>query len=182
VVRFLWEFEMKLSAQFSDDMKYRYLLTRYWSPQIDPLVWIMLNPSIADASRDDPTVKRCVEFSINSGFGGCVILNLFALRSTYPGNLLRDADPVGPENDGYLKYWTGKKLKVVCAWGCLHKKLLYRPIEVLKMLEGSDLRCLRLTKFHREPHHPLYLPSRLRPVKMDWEHMVNVYELRMSDV
>jgi hypothetical protein len=171
---------VKLSAQFSDDLKYRYTLERHWSPLVPPLIWILLNPSTADAFKDDPTIRRCIEFSINSGFGGCLILNLFAWRSTNPGGLLKVEDPVGPENDGYIKHWVAKKLSIVCGWGCMHKKLLWRPLQVLEFLERSDLYYLRPTNVHHEPNHPLYLPSKLRPIPMDRGEMMEVYERRKS--
>jgi hypothetical protein len=170
----------RLAAEFSPDMKYRYTITRHWSDTHEPLVWIMLNPSIADASRDDPTIRRCMEFSINSGFGGCLILNLFAFRSTNPGGLLINKDPVGPDNDKHIAWWGSQRYKVVCAWGCLHEKLLWRPLQVLKMLEGANLNYIRLTKVHGEPGHPLYLPSKLRPKPMNHEEILGVYERRMS--
>ncbi len=171
---------MKLSAQFSDDMKYRYTLERHWAPLVPPLVWILLNPSTADAFRDDPTVKRCMGFSMNSGAGGCLILNLFAWRSTNPGGLLHTKDPVGPDNDGYIRHWVAKGLNVVLGWGCMHKKLLWRPLQVLKLLDKSKLYYLRPTTVHHEPNHPLFLSSKLRPVEMDHGEMVHVYERRLS--
>jgi hypothetical protein len=171
---------LKLSACFSPDRKYRYILERTWSAQ-PPLAWVLLNPSTADESRDDPTVRRCIEFSINSGHGACQIFNLFAWRSTNPKNLLGVEDPVGrPENDAILALLVRKKVKIVCAWGCLPKKLLRRPLEVLKFLP-DNLYYLRPTEVHGEPHHPLYLPSRLRPVPMNREKMIEVYEKRIAD-
>jgi hypothetical protein len=173
---------MKLSASFSPDRAYRYVLERTWSAQ-PPLAWVLLNPSTADESRDDPTVKRCIEFSINSGYGGCQIFNLFAWRSTNPKNLVSVEDPVGrPENDDILKFLGVRKTKIVCAWGCMHKKLLWRPLEVLKFLwEPDSLYYLRPTEVHGEPHHPLYLPSRLRPIPMNRARMIKVYEKRIAD-
>lgn len=170
---------MKLSAQFSPGRKYRYLLERQWSA-LPPLTWIMLNPSTADESQDDPTVRRCMGFSINSGYGGCRIFNLFALRSTAPCNLLSTNNSAGkPENDSFLETLAIEKPKIVCAWGCMYKKLLWRPLEVLKFLPDT-LYWLKPTKAHGEPHHPLYLSSKFNPVPMDRQKMIEVYEKRIG--
>jgi|HubBroStandDraft_2_1064218.scaffolds.fasta_scaffold343293_2 hypothetical protein len=170
---------MKLSAHFSPDRKYRYLLERQWSA-LPSLVWIMLNPSTGTESQDDPTIRRCMGFSINAGYGRCRIFNLFALCSTAPCNLLSTKNSVGaPENDNFLRILAIEKPKIVCAWGCMYKKLLWRPLEVLKILPDT-LYYLKPTKTHGEPHHPLYLSSKLRPVPMDRQKMIEVYEKRIG--
>jgi hypothetical protein len=174
---------VRLSATISDDQKYRYVLERQWS-NLDPLVWIMFNPSTADALRDDPTIRRVIGFSMNSGYGSCVILNLFALRSTAKWAVCnRNVDPVGPENDRHIKQWAFRKSqKIVLAWGNVFNSMSWRPIEVLKILDGCSLQYLKLGK-GGEPYHPLYLPSRLRPVPLEafsLENLRDAYNFKWS--
>jgi hypothetical protein len=154
---------MKLGAVFSEDRKYRYRLWRIWNFNQPPLAWIMLNPSTADETKDDPTIKRCIGYSMNLGFGGCQIFNLFGWRSTYPVDLRSALDPVGPLNDGVI--FSGcEKLKIICAWGNVWKDLAWRAKAVTDLLAGADLNYLKLNG-SGYPAHPLYLHSKLTPTK-----------------
>lgn len=113
-------------AVLSDDARYRYELGRRWPNLLDGggrgrIVWVMLNPSIADASVDDQTVRRCVHYSRRDGFDDLAIVNLYAYRATKPvelGRLARDGgDPMGPENADYLDRHLADAAMVVAAWG-----------------------------------------------------------------
>jgi hypothetical protein len=157
---------MKLNAKLSPDRVYRYRLSRIWNDNVPPLMWLMLNPSTADESRDDPTIRRCIGYSINFGFGGIVIHNLFAYRSTDWEKLKYINDPVGPDNDdGIID--DAVKLKVVCGWGnhALDPKLIWRLDAVFAFLFGLDLNYLKLTS-RKTPNHPLYLKSTLTLQKL----------------
>src|SRR5262245_35053012 len=94
---------------------YRYVLTRQVGPGTRTATFIMLNPSTADASDNDPTIRRCIGFSRLWGCGRLVVLNLFAFRATQPADLKKAAEPVGPEN----RAWFEKSLSglVICGWG-----------------------------------------------------------------
>jgi len=81
---------------------YRYLLWRTWDASLPRALWILLNPSMADERKDDPTLRRCTRFSASWRFGGLEIVNLFALRTPYPRDLYQAADPVGPANDRHI--------------------------------------------------------------------------------
>src|SRR5437870_2889354 len=85
-------------AKISDCGRYRYTLTRRVGVG-GPLVWVMLNPSTADAEVDDPTIRRVMKFTEASDCGLAIVVNLFALRSPSPKALRGHADPVGPDND-----------------------------------------------------------------------------------
>ena len=89
-------------AVFSPCQTWRYLLRRIWDHDVPPCYWIMLNPSTADAEKNDPTVTRCIKFSHRWGHGGCVVLNIFAYRSTDPRGLRTYSDPIGPVNDAFI--------------------------------------------------------------------------------
>ena len=128
----------------------------------------MLNPSTADAEKFDPTVRRCFGFARDWGFGGLEVVNLFALRSTYPDLLGKAGDPVGPGNDAAILTAVEGSDLVVAAWG-IHGRLHGRDRAVLKLIEGiADLYCLGTTKA-KDPLHPLHQPKSLKPV-LYWSH------------
>ena len=147
------------AAWFSDDRRYRYLLTRWWSDAPEAMTWIMLNPSTADASADDPTIRRCIRFARREGCGSIRVVNLFALRATHPRELsLPGRDPVGPDNDRILAEHAQAHL-VVAAWGA-GGALNGRAREVGSRLTtaGVRLMCFGVTR-DGHPRHPLYVRS-----------------------
>src|ERR1051326_5628436 len=99
---------MNPRALFSPCGLFRYRLWRHWTPGMPPLVFVMLNPSTADAEKNDPTVERCERRAKAGGFGGGEVVNLFALRSTDPKALYSAADPIGPENDKVIATAAGR--------------------------------------------------------------------------
>lgn len=137
---------------------WRYRLIRRWDEGLPMVCWIMLNPSTAGHERNDPTIRRCIEFSKRWGFGGMMTGNLFALRATDPAELKRNSDPVGSYNDHHLADMSRKCAVTVCAWGS-HPMVNGRAAEVLHLLAdiGTEVRCLGRTKIGR-PKHPLYVP------------------------
>lgn len=147
-------------AEISEDGVFRYALWRTWDAETHPLVFIGLNPSTADASADDPTIRRCRGFAKREGYGGLVMLNLFALRSTDPTGLRRVPDAVGQWNDDALVTRTEGR-DIVAAWGAtLADFVAPRAREVISMLRdrGRVLRCLGTTRFNH-PRHPLYVAA-----------------------
>lgn len=155
-------FESHAGAIISDDGLYRYQLTRAWA--MGPrLVVCLLNPSKADAEQPDPTLNRGVAFAKRWGFGRLTYVNLFAYRSPEPTILTRVADPVGPENDAYIRAAIAEAHLFLVAWGArggLHN----RDRDVLAMVRAAGVtpHCLRVTK-EGFPEHLLYLPGDLKP-------------------
>lgn len=133
--------------------RYRYRLSRIWDPRKPSLVWIMLNPSTADADTDDPTIRRCMGFSHREDCGGIEVLNLFAWRATSPQGLRKTYYPIGPDNDGWIKEVLHPHSRVVAAWGN-HGSYLGRGDTVMKNLIKSGLHVLCLGD---KPRHPLYI-------------------------
>lgn len=163
------------------DGAYRYRLWREWGDPLDRAVFIMLNPSSADAEDDDPTIRRCLGFAMAIGCGALDVVNLFAYRTPDPDVLLdawsHNADIVGPENDAHIGatvatpvcYPPGEPVGrrvVICAWGA-HPLVKHRAAEVLGLLRLARVQplCLRQTK-DGHPGHPLFLPAALRPVPL----------------
>lgn len=156
-------------ALISECGRYRYWLTREWDPAKIKLVWIMLNPSTADADTDDPTIRRCMSFARDLGFGGIRVMNLFALRATDPKELRKQPSPIGPENDAHLRnLGTTAQMDsvsmVIAAWGT-HGKLNRRGEKVAKMITeecGLPLYALKVTA-DGSPGHPLYVAGDTQP-------------------
>ena len=146
-------------AVISDDGLYRYVLDRRWDRSLPIMAWIMLNPSTADAKTDDPTIRRCMGFARREGCGGICVLNLYALRSSSPRALLRHPDPVGPDNDQWLKVLAagGCDGPVIAGWGA-SRIAETRETEVLDLLAGVPVVCLGATR-SGAPRHPLYVRS-----------------------
>lgn len=143
---------MKKSATLSADGLYRYTLQRCWDEDKPRVFFICLNPSTADAEDDDKTVRRIIGFARDWGFGGVLIGNLFALRSRDPSALYKSADPVGPDNDMYLRQMAEQSELIVAAWGN-HGRYLKRSDVVRKMF---PMKCLYVN-CTGEPRHPLYV-------------------------
>jgi hypothetical protein len=144
-------------ATISDCGTYRYRLWRTWS-DAPPVLFVMLNPSTADATANDPTIRKCIAFAKRWGHGGIEVGNLFALRSTDPKALRRHPDPVGPDNDQSLRIMARLCGMVICAWGN-GGTLNGRGRNVAAMLaeEGRAPLCFNITKAG-QPEHPLYRP------------------------
>lgn len=143
---------------------YRYQLWRRWSdaPQFRYVNFVLLNPSTADESTDDPTVRKCVKFARTWGFDGLCITNLFAYRSTNRRALYKVVDPVGFGNNRHILAVATDAALVVCGWG-LDGSLMGRGSIVRRMLRRFDPHYLRLTR--EQPWHPLYLPDNTRPTR-----------------
>ena len=137
---------------------YRYQLTRQWDTHLSTVVFVMLNPSTADASINDPTIRRCINFARSWGFGGLKVVNLFAWRATKPAELKMVADPVGPDNDYYLLKAFAQAPATVVAWGT--NAPVTRVQEVGRLLQAATIgpQCLGATQMGH-PRHPLYVPS-----------------------
>jgi hypothetical protein len=145
------------TAEFDPDRIYRYSLTRTWNPHRLPLVFVMLNPSTADAFVEDPTIRRCLGFARLWGSGGLIVLNAYALRATDPKALRAHPDPVGPDNDAVIsRHLTASIGRVVVAWGAHATPERASHVRALIERAGHRPTCLGRTKAGA-PRHPLYL-------------------------
>lgn len=153
-------------AWFSTDRRYRYALWRVWDAGRDLCNFLMLNPSTADVTSDDPTVARCTRRARSWGYGGLIVTNLFAFRATDPAGLRSAPDPVGPEGDAAIVAAARIAVLVVCAWGN-HGAYRSRAAAVRSLLDGLGVTPYYLALTRRgEPAHPLYLGYGLAPVPM----------------
>jgi hypothetical protein len=175
------------SAVLSDDGVYRYVLRRIWDRALPPVLVVGLNPSTADAENDDPTIRRCIRFARDWGYGGLLMGNVFALRSTDPKRLLTcledRVNPVGElgpwirggresVNDSWLEHMNEHAGLTLAAWGAtkLPPGWTQRPAQVHSLL--GRMHALGLTK-DGMPRHPLYVKASARPIPLpdhahDW--------------
>lgn len=155
------------TAIFSDDRRYRYTLRILWDDSKPLVQFIGLNPSTADEVKDDNTVRRCKRFAQRWRYGGMIMTNIFAFRSTNPRPMKSHPNPIGEtgtfsfgrkhftnRNDYYLARTRSEVSDCVAAWGN-HGLHLNRSAAVLKFLRS--LKCFRITKAG-QPEHPLYMP------------------------
>ena len=153
---------MKKSAIISSCKKYRYELRRVWDPSMPWVLFVCLNPSTADHESEDNTSRVCINYAKRWGYGGLVIANLFAYRSTDKSKLYLVDDPVGPDNDKHLERLSAEATETVCAWtddGAFKD----RDLRVLPMLINP--KCLARLKSGR-PGHPLYKSRELLPTPL----------------
>lgn len=146
---------MELEAVLDETGLYRYSLTRIWDETKWRVCFCMLNPSTADSSKDDPTIRKCIGFAQRWGFGSLEVVNLYAYRATDPKDLWKATLPVGAENDRYIREAVQRSNCVVAAWG-VNAKCQHRVQQVLRLLGGRGALCLGITKAGA-PRHPLYL-------------------------
>jgi len=140
------------SAALSPCRRYRYALWRTWDASLPRVMFIGLNPSTADETTDDPTLRRTMDFARRWGYGGVGNGNLFGFRATDPKAMMAAADPVGPDNDAWLRRLADGAGLVVAAWGN-HGAFRDRSRAVRDLLPA--LHCLKLNA-SGEPAHPLY--------------------------
>jgi len=146
-------------AVFSDCRKYRYALWRRWEMEHPLILFIGLNPSTADETKNDPTIRRCINFAKDWGYGGVMIANLFAFRSTSPEIMKQQKDPIGKENDLWIGKLANASKLVIAAWGN-HGLFLNRCQKIEESL--PPMKCLGLTLL-KQPKHPLYLKKNSVP-------------------
>jgi len=151
--------DMERDAVISDCQKYRYLLRRTWDHERQRALFVMLNPSTADAEVDDATIRSCIRLCRDMGYGSFEVVNLFAWRATDPKELDRCPEPIGDRNDGIIEAAVGRCDTVICAWGAakIARTRARRVCESIRSMRTAIF-CLGKTKAG-DPKHPLYIKS-----------------------
>ena len=153
---------MEKGAIFDDERKYRYVLTRSWDLNKSSVLFIMLNPSTADEKDDDPTIRRCISFAKDWGYGSLSVANLYAYRTKDPKELKLIFNSIGEDNNYWLHTCAYTSNLIVAAWGS-HDFARYRVESVLQLLNEHKIYCLGITK-RGFPKHPLYLKKDTKPI------------------
>ncbi|MGH1539147.1 MAG: DUF1643 domain-containing protein [Arenicella sp.] len=154
---------MKNTAKLSECRKYRFALWRTWDDSKPYVMFVGLNPSTADETTDDRTLARCISYAKSWGYGGVCMANLFAYRATEPNDMKAVKDPIGAENNDWLKKLANDAGLIVAAWGN-DGSYLDRSEQVKALL--PEVHCLKLNK-SGEPAHPLYQKADIKPVPMN---------------
>lgn len=155
---------MEKKANISKDKIYRYTLSRTWDPTKPTVLFIGLNPSIADENIDDPTITRCINFAKDWGYGALLMANLFAFRSTYPKEIYLIDDPIGKDNDHYILECVKQSDLIIACWG---NNGTYMDREKIIKELVPNLYCLQKNK-NGTPHHPLRLPRDINPIPFNF--------------
>jgi len=150
---------MDKGARLSDCRRYRYVLWRIWNKSQKPLLFVGLNPSTADELHDDATIRRCISFAKDWAYGAIYMANLFAYRSRDPKALEKVEDPVGRENNSWIRTLSYECEATIACWGT-KGAIMDRDIEVYGILKNPQ--ALGVTTAGH-PKHPLYLPRSTRP-------------------
>lgn len=154
-------------AVFSPCNRYRYSLWRIWDPSKPVCMFLMLNPSTADETTNDPTVQRCQTRAIAMGYGGLRVANIFAWRSTDRSVLGSLEDPIGPDNDLAIIEAASQSSIVICAWG-IDGSINVRGKQVLSMLKEAGIQPHALIQNDDgSPGHPLYVPYDRKPFPLN---------------
>ena len=173
---------IKGSALLSVCGNYRYTLGRHFDeqpPGVKRVVFIMLNPSTADADDNDPTITRCMGYAQSWGCSDLIVVNLFPLRATDPKELRTHPQPEGvpfpeplPEspagtmleyaNYDFIQRACRSAWRVICAWGT-HSMARRQYETIAANIKLPTLYCLERAK-NGAPKHPLYLKKDLQPI------------------
>lgn len=158
---------MKKHAVISSDGKYRYQLLRKWDDRLPLILFIMLNPSTADADIDDPTIRRCIEFAKSWGFGGLMVGNLYAYRATDPKQLKNSPEISDTAvwlreiNEKHIRIMEQKCDMVIFAWGTDKHAFDWHVLKYKQLFPHA--KAITISKHHK-PCHPLYLKKTLIPI------------------
>lgn len=159
---------MNRSAVISDDGLYRYRLDRWWGNGPRAL-WVMFNPSTADADVDDATIRRVISFTRGFGYAGLTVANLWPIRARNPADLKAWVNRPGTDtaaarqaNHTILQRLVIDAPLVIAAWGTW-PGMMIEADKALWRTYGRDIHCLGTTGMGH-PRHPLYLPAQARPV------------------
>lgn len=151
-------------AELSADGEHRLVLGRQWSADLPLVAFIGLNPSTADATSDDPTVRRCVGFARAWGFGGLLLANLFTFRAADPRVLAACKTPLTFGADHALRDVGLQASLVIEAWGAhAMASSTGRDRHVRALLAGRAPRAVLGLTQDGAPRHPLYAPAETVP-------------------
>ena len=143
-------------AEFSDDRRYRYWLTRLWGSG-PALMFVSLNPSDADEHKDDQTTRRDMDFAERFGYHAVRLLNLSDVVMTDPKAVAGIADPISSINDEHLDREAARHDLIVFAWGSNADPARARAVATrlwnICRRTGGAVACLGWTA-DGQPRHP----------------------------
>lgn len=137
-----------------------------WNDLLPSLLFVMLNPSTADALTDDNTIRKITAFAKTMGYGSLSVVNLWDFRATNPKDLIAAGYPRSIYCDDIIRREAGRHPLAICAWGAHARARPDRVAEVVELLEAQNCKPMALRLLSDgTPEHPLYLPATCRPVE-----------------
>lgn len=160
------KFNSFYGAKFNRSRTHRHLLWRRWATG-PRLCFVCLNPSTADETTDDQSLRKMIGFAKELHYGAIDVVNVFDIITTYPEDLQHwfgDKELSSLYNDGYIVAAARRSKLTICAWGN-HGNFTQRARNVVKLLRANGVKpmCLKQNA-NGSPAHPLRLPYSLRPV------------------
>jgi hypothetical protein len=172
-------------AVFSPDGLYRYELRREWPNGTGGVLGVLLNPSDANADKNDPTARRMCSFVRAMRKQWFVLANMFAFKTPYPEEMLRayreGVDIIGPDNNATIARLAAAADMIIVAWGScskapeLARRRARELVSIGGPLHGRKLHALRVTSTGA-PEHPSRLPSGLVPHEYTMDALMNWIE------
>jgi hypothetical protein len=155
------------------DFMWRYRLDRIWAPEKGTVAFVMLNPSTADAEQDDATIRRCVGFAQDWGYGHLAVVNLYGFRATDPKELKEwiatdEGWAIGRDNGRHVIEVCLQAQTIVAAWGANAPEKRVEAVRATFRALGVRIDCLGYTK-SGQPVHPLRQPKNAMLRKYMWE-------------
>ncbi len=150
-------FDNNSGAEFSPDGKYRYKLWRIWDESLPLAMCIGLNPSTANASKNDQTISYLIKMLAKLGYGGFYMMNCWAFITSKPQNL-KTNEMSDEWNNNTITVTAHKCKDVVFAWGGFKIiKEKGRDKELQSMFPNA--KCFGKNK-DGTPFHPLAMMPR----------------------
>jgi len=151
------------TAEPTGQSEYRYWLTRKWDNEKPLAGFIGINPSTADEQESDPTLSKCQSIAYKFGFGGVILVNLFAVRDKKPSIVDNQSNPVGPNNEKYLQRFADEVDCAIAAWGNAEAEYPER-VQQVKDIVNRDLWAIYLTEEGYPKHLSRYSKKKVNPV------------------
>jgi hypothetical protein len=159
-----WNKDEKVTAVFDSERKNRFLLNCTWDPNKPSVAFILINPSKGDELVADPTLRRCVNFSKEWGYGSMNVVNLYSEITDNPDNLGIPLRSTVTENNKFIKKAINETDCVIFGWGELEKSYPLRVREIKELVPNTKQFCIKKTTNGLYPRHPLFLSAELNPI------------------
>ena len=161
---YAWKDDEKVTVEMDEKRLNRFVLNCTWDEGRGKVTFILCNPSIGDEGQADLTLRRCVNYARNWGYGSLDVVNLFSQITTDPSALIESQESRQGENDSYIIRSIEEADRVIFGWGEVEKRFPKRAGEVKALVPTEKQFCLSRTANGKYPRHPSRLRRDLLPV------------------
>ncbi|MFD3448972.1 DUF1643 domain-containing protein [Microbacteriaceae bacterium 4G12] len=159
-----WEKDENVTCIFDKRNSNRYLLKCLWNNSLSTVTFILCNPSEGNELNADFTLRRCVNFSKDWGYGCVIVVNLFSQVTKNPKDLVKPSKQEVEENNKYITQAVSESKLVVFGWGEIEKAYKTRVNEVKQLVPMHKQFYIKKAANGHYPRHPSRLPSELKPI------------------